>query len=131
MKSCRPRPAKPRRVPRIAFLLSITILGLSGCVVIGHGELRAKEAVLNEDLYSMRNAIDQFTQDKHHGPQSLNELVTAGYLRAIPTDPFTRNADWRVVLEDEPRGKHGPLGISDVHSNSSEHGSDGRLYNSW
>src|SRR5215467_7008390 len=63
--------------------------------------LHANEAVLKEDLYHMRTAIDQYTQDKNKAPQELNDLVTAGYLHAIPKDPFTHSAEtWRVEQEN-------------------------------
>src|ERR1700743_3506437 len=58
--------------------------------------LHANEAVLKEDLYNMRQAIDQFTQDKGKAPQALDDIVSAGYLHAIPKDPFTHTSDsWR------------------------------------
>jgi|GEM_PF-4780569 hypothetical protein len=53
--------------------------------------LRAREGVLKEDLYTLRNAIDQYTQDKAKAPQDLNDIITAGYLRALPKDPFTNS----------------------------------------
>ncbi len=94
--------------------------------------LHAKEAVLTEDLYSMRNAIDQYTQDKQRAPQTLEDLVAAGYLRAIPIDPISHSADWVVVSEDvmESVDQTQP-GITNVHSNASGIGSDGTSYGSW
>lgn len=95
--------------------------------------LHANEAVLKEDLYHMRTAIDQYTQDKGKAPQTLEDIVTAGYLHAIPKDPFTHATDtWQTVQEDvltsidqtEP-------GISDVKSGSSLVSSEGTAYNSW
>jgi len=95
--------------------------------------LHANEAVLKEDLYHMRTAIDQYTQDKGKAPQALEDIVTAGYLHAIPKDPFTHASDsWQTVQEDvltsidqqEP-------GISDVKSGSSLIGTDGTAYNTW
>src|SRR3954465_8573991 len=63
--------------------------------------LHANEAVLKEDLYHMLNAIDQYTQDKGKAPQTLEDIVTTGYLHAIPKDPFTHGADtWQTVQED-------------------------------
>jgi general secretion pathway protein G len=94
--------------------------------------LHANEAVLKEDLYHMRTAIDQFTQDKGKAPQELNDIVSAGYLRAIPKDPFTHAADWQVVQEDvlESVDQTAP-GISDVKSASSLISSEGTAYNTW
>ncbi len=97
--------------------------------------LRAREAVLRDDLYTMRNLIDQFTLDKQRPPQSLEELVDAGYLRGgVPEDPITRSRDtWRVDFDDVVVGASQALpGIVDVHSGSDEIASDGVTpYSSW
>jgi general secretion pathway protein G len=93
----------------------------------------AKEAVLKEDLHVMRNAIDSYTMDKGKAPQSLDDLVQAGYLKAIPTDPITHSDQtwvtntsdtYESVDESEP-------GIDDVHSGSQETGSNGQMYSTW
>jgi general secretion pathway protein G len=97
--------------------------------------VRAREAVLRDDLYTMRSLIDQFTLDKQRPPQSLDELVDAGYLRGgVPEDPFTRsNQTWQVDLEDVavPGSSQGLPGIVDVHSGSDEISLDGTPYSSW
>lgn len=93
---------------------------------------RSKEAVLNQDLFTLRQVIDQYTLDKQKAPQGLDDLKQAGYIREIPVDPMTGEANWEVHTEDvlmsvdqqEP-------GIDDVHSASSANGSDGRPYNTW
>jgi general secretion pathway protein G len=95
--------------------------------------LHANEAVLKEDLYHMRTAIDQYTQDKNKAPQALGDLVSAGYLHAIPKDPFTHSAEtWQVVQEDvmESVDQTAP-GISDVKSGSSLVSSEGTTYSTW
>ncbi|HKD45729.1 MAG TPA: prepilin-type N-terminal cleavage/methylation domain-containing protein [Candidatus Angelobacter sp.] len=94
---------------------------------------RAKEAVLKEDLYSMRSSIDQYTQDKNKAPQQLDDLVTAGYLHAIPKDPFTNSSDtWQVVNEDIVLAlDQSQPGITDVHSGSDQISSEGTAYNTW
>jgi len=81
--------------------------------------IRSREAVLKQDLATMRNAIQQFTLDKEAGPQSLDDLVSAGYLREVPTDPITRQRDWHtnfdnVLLSTDQTAP----GIDDVHSSS-------------
>ena len=93
----------------------------------------AKEAALKEDLYSMRNAIDQYTQDKLKAPQSLDDLVSAGYLHALPKDPFTNsNTTWQTVQEDSLTSiDQTEPGIYDVHSGAEGSGSDGTAYSSW
>lgn len=94
--------------------------------------LHANEAVLKEDLYNMRTAIDQYTQDKSKAPQDLNDIVTAGYLHAIPKDPFTHAADWQVVQEDVMQSiDQTAPGISDVKSSSNLISSEGTAYSSW
>jgi len=94
--------------------------------------LHANEAVLKEDLYHMRTAIDQYTQDKGKAPQALDDIVTAGYLHAIPKDPFTHAADWQTVQEDVLSSiDQTQPGISDVKSSSSLISSEGTAYSSW
>jgi len=95
--------------------------------------LHANEAVLKQDLFNMRQAIDQYTQDKSKAPQDLNDIVTAGYLHAIPKDPFTHAADtWQVVQEDvlQSIDQTAP-GITDVKSGSNLVSSEGTAYSSW
>ncbi|SRR6266404_3078983 len=95
--------------------------------------LHANEAVLKQDLYHMRTAIDQYTQDKGKAPQDLSDIVTAGYLHAIPKDPFTQSANtWQAVQEDvlQSIDQTAP-GISDVKSGSSLTSSEGTPYSSW
>jgi general secretion pathway protein G len=95
--------------------------------------LHAREAVLRDDLFTMRSLISQYTLDKQKAPQSLEDLVSAGYIKLIPRDPFTGSNDsWAVDQEDtllsvdqqEP-------GIIDVHSGSSQTSSEGTAYNTW
>jgi len=96
--------------------------------------IRAREAVLRDDLYTMRKLIDQFTLDKQRPPQSLEELVDEGYLRGgVPMDPFTRsNETWQVDYEDVPMSPNQAVtGIVDVHSGSDEPSLDGTPYSSW
>ena len=96
--------------------------------------VRAREAVLRDDLYTMRNLIDQFTLDKQRPPTTLDELVEAGYIRGgIPVDPFTgSNQSWRVDIEDVPLSpEKATSGIVDVHSGSDENSLDETPYSSW
>jgi general secretion pathway protein G len=79
--------------------------------------LRSREAVLKQDLTTMRNAIQQYTLDKAAGPGSLDDLVSAGYLREVPVDPMTRARDWHTDFESVllSTDQTAP-GITDVHS---------------
>ncbi len=81
--------------------------------------VRAREAVLKQDLQTMRNAIQQYTLDKAAGPQSIDDLVSAGYLREVPTDPMTRGRDWHTDFDNVllSTDQISP-GITDVHSTS-------------
>jgi general secretion pathway protein G len=93
----------------------------------------AKEAVLREDLHTMRSAIDSYTVDKQKAPQSLDDLVQGGYLKAMPKDPFTNRTDtWMPVQEDTLMSlDQTQSGINDVHSGSQQTASDGTSYSTW
>jgi general secretion pathway protein G len=118
----------------LMIVMSILLILITIAIPIyNQSILRARESVLRQDLFTMRQVIDQYTLDKQKAPQSLEDLVSAGYLKVIPNDPFTgRNDTWQSVQEDvtldpsvtEP-------GISDVHSGSNVVGSDGTTYSSW
>jgi len=96
--------------------------------------IRSKEAVLRDHLFTMRSLIDQYTLDKQKAPEDLEELVAEGYLRDLPTDPFTNTStSWDVEFEDSmvlSPDQSGP-GIVDVHSGSSLRSLDGSAYSSW
>jgi general secretion pathway protein G len=93
----------------------------------------AQEAVLKEDLRFMRSAIDSYTMDKQKAPQSLDELVQEGYLKAIPDDPMTKSREtWNTDISDSLHSlDQTDPGIDDVHSGSQETGSDGQPYSAW
>ena len=93
----------------------------------------AREAVLKEDLHVMRQAIDSYTMDKAAAPNSLDDLVQAGYLKSIPVDPMTRSdSTWVTSTSDSLSSvDQSQGGINDVHSGSDEKGSDGQPYSSW
>ena len=94
----------------------------------------ARESVLRQNLFTLRNLISQYTLDKQKAPQSLEDLISAGYLKQIPTDPITGSADWTVeesqdTISSPDQQDEG--GIDDVHSSSSQVGSNGTAYNTW
>ena len=95
--------------------------------------IRAREAVLREDLFTLRQGIDQFTLDKQRAPQSLDEMVQAGYLKTLPKDPMTNSTDtWQTVQEDVLMSvDQTQPGITDVHSGSNATALDGTAYSSW
>ena len=103
---------------------------LSGCI----SQTVKKEDILKEDLYTIRNAIDQYTEQKAKAPQTLEDLVKAGYLRSIPVDPFTNsNQTWQIVQEDILTSTvETARGITDVHSGFHQVSSDHRtFYSDW
>jgi general secretion pathway protein G len=94
--------------------------------------VKARESVLRNDLFEMRKLISQYTIDKQKAPQSLDDLVSAGYIKAIPKDPMTNETNWEPHQEDILLSvdQQDP-GIDDVHSASNATSSDGTAYSSW
>lgn len=94
---------------------------------------RAKEAALKEDLMTMRQAIDSYTVDKEKAPQSLEDLVQAGYLKSIPVDPITNRNDTWIVDQggDLTSAYETQGGIGDVHSGAQNVATDGTVINTW
>ena len=95
--------------------------------------IRAKESVLRNNLFTIRTMIDEYTLDKQKAPESLQDLVSEGYLRQVPQDPMT-NSDqtWRLVMEDSPvGGTSSSPGIFDVKSGSDKTALDGTPYSNW
>ncbi len=104
----------------VVIAIILVLLGLASAKY-QQSIVRARETALKQDLVVMRQAIENYTLDKQAAPQSLDELVTAHYLREVPTDPITQRKDWRTDFEDvflspEQTGS----GITDVHSASDQ-----------
>ena len=95
--------------------------------------IRGREAVLRDDLFTLRRLINRSTLDNGRSPAHLEDLVTKGYLGRLPTDPFTgSNETWQEVKEASPASpQQTALGIEDVHSGSSELALDGTPYSGW
>ena len=93
--------------------------------------MHTRETVLKDDLRKMRSLIDQFAADKGRLPQSLDEIVSEGYMREIPIDPFTGNKDWALTTGEDPNSSEGSQGVTDVHSASSETSTEGTPYSEW
>lgn len=91
--------------------------------------IRAKESVLQSNLFTLRSVIDQYTYDKESPPQALQDLVAEGYLRQVPIDPFTETSDtWEVISDTGPSGQ---LGVFDVRSGSERVSLNGTAYSEW
>lgn len=114
-------------------MIVIAILASMAVPIYTRQVKQAKEAVLRQDLYVMRQAIDQYTVDKQKAPTSLDDLVQAGYLKALPKDPFTlRNDTWVTQQSDSYTSvDETDTGTIDVHSGSQEISSDNMPYTQW
>jgi len=111
----------------IVILVSIAIPAYQKAII------RAKESVLHNNLFTLRQVIDEYTADKKKAPQSPQDLVTAGYLRDIPIDPMTgTNQTWHFIMEDVLQAvDQTEPGIFDVKSGSDKTGWDGTPYADW
>jgi general secretion pathway protein G len=95
---------------------------------------RSEEAVLKENLFRLRDAMDQFYADKNKWPTDLSELVSEGYIREVPTDPMTKSKDTWQTDQAEPDANNPAAsagGIDDVHSGSDRLAMDGTRYSEW
>src|ERR1700692_1647894 len=108
----------------IAVLMSVAI------PIYTRSIMRAKESVLRNNLFTMRTVIDEYTYDKQKAPQSLQDLVSEGYLRKLPIDPMTGNSDnWKVIIEDTLNAvNQTEPGIFDVRSGSDKTSLEGTPY---
>jgi general secretion pathway protein G len=117
----------------MVVLSVIVILASMGLAQYRNSVVYASEAVLHQDLTLMRDAIDQYYADKGQYPGSLDALVTDGYLRKIPEDPFTKSASsWQTVpSEPDPNNPTAQAGVFDVKSGSDRAALDGSKYAEW
>jgi len=118
----------------LELMIVITIIIILAAVVLPQYQktiLATREAVLREDLFKMRTLLDQYAADKQKLPQSLDDLVSGGYLRELPKDPITGQTDWAVTTGEDPNSSSGESGVTDVHSASGDTSSEGTLYSTW
>ena len=118
----------------IVVITIILILVSLAAPIYRRSIIRSKEAVLHDDLFTMRSLIDEYTLDRQEAPQALQDLVDHGYIRQIPIDPFTSsNQTWIEVREDDTLmsvdEKTG--GITDVHSGANQKSLTGENYSEW
>ena len=117
----------------MVVVISLILILVSIAVPIYNRAItRAKEAVLRQDLFTLRSVISQYTLDKQKAPQSLEDITSSGYLKVIPPDPLTGQANWTTEQEDSLMAvDQQEPGIVDVHSASDQIASDGTAYSSW
>jgi len=111
----------------------IVVLATMGMTQYKTSQIYAKEAVLKEDLFRLRDAIDQYYADKGTYPSTLDSLVSDGYLRKVPDDPITKsNSTWQTVpAEPDPSNPTVEPGVYDVKSGSDATALDGTKYAEW
>ncbi|HWG37406.1 MAG TPA: type II secretion system protein [Terriglobales bacterium] len=120
----------------IELIIALAIMGILLALAVPNyrSTLQAsKEAVLRDDLFQLRSLISQYTLDKQEAPQSLDDLVSAGYLREIPKDPITNSSTtWQAESDDTIMSPDQTLsGITNVHSGAGGSGRDGTPYSTW
>ena len=140
VQGSRSRRARPRArsaagwtlIELVVVVSLMSVLAAVAMISYGPAVTRAREAVLKEDLFRMRDAIDQYYADRNEYPAALENLVSEGYLRGIPEDPFTRStATWQVVQAEFDPADPLAQGVFDVHSGAAGAGLDGTPYAEW
>jgi general secretion pathway protein G len=129
------RRARRRGFTFVELMVVVTIIVILISMAIpiyNRSIIRAKESVLHNNLFTLRTVIDNYTYDKQKAPQSLQDLVTEGYLQKVPMDPMAGNNQWRTIMEDAAQSvNQSEPGIFDVKSNSDKIGLDGTPYSDW
>jgi general secretion pathway protein G len=118
----------------LMVVITIIVIMISMAIPIYNRSIvRAKESVLKNNLFTLRTCIDNYTYDKQKAPQSLQDLVSEGYLQKVPIDPMTgSNQGWRIIMEDASQSvSQSEPGIFDVRSSSDKMGLDGTAYADW
>jgi general secretion pathway protein G len=118
----------------LELMIVITIIIILASITLPQYQktiMHTRETVLRDDLRKMRSLIDQFAADKGRLPQSLDDLVSAGYMRDVPIDPFTGQKDWAITTGEDPNSSEGEQGMTDVHSASADISTEGTAYSEW
>ena len=129
------------RLPRISgytLLELMIVVAIAGILVtlavpsFQQSSLKAKEAALKQNLFTLRAVVDQFYADRGKYPLTLETLVEEKYLRQLPVDPFTKSStSWQEVYEEKSEDDDSPAGVFDLHSGSDLVALDGTPYKEW
>ena len=130
------RTGRLRRAVSLVILIVVSIIGILVSIAIpiyNKAILHTRENVLKSNLFTIRTVLDEYTYDKQKAPQSLQDLVTEGYLRDIPADPIVgNNTSWKIEMEDAMRSvNQTEHGVFDIHSSSDKKALDGKAYSEW
>jgi general secretion pathway protein G len=139
-RNCSPLPvpllpdARQRGFTLLELMIVITVIIILAAIALPQYQktiLATREAVLRDDLFKLRSLLDQYAADKQKLPQDLNELVSGGYMRELPLDPMTGQADWTPTMGADPNSSTDDQGVIDVHSASADLDSEGKPYSEW
>jgi general secretion pathway protein G len=118
----------------LELMIVITVIIILAAIALPQYQktiLATREAVLHDDLFRMRALIDQYAADKQKLPGTLDDLVSAGYMREKPKDPITGQAEWTQNAGEDPNSSSGESGLINVHSTSDDLSSEGTPYSTW